>query len=304
MLRNKVHFSDVSHMKKIIFFTLQFLIFIYSTHLWAYMESSGFYELSNYSSASQSSNPPEQESTPETQQTTSEAVSNASTLESSPRPKERPAPQPRLSTSSAPKPAVQPQAEKPATPPAPANYSLTPTDTNGNHAEPLAKLKSCAPIKMILGKKSSRNNKCEDVTIAMSFAPVLMKNLPLCIAEAAKAKGIQRPIKQTNVYNANSYTRRRSASGQWSLHSTGRAFDIYQIDVQFADGTWLRTPMTIASKKDKFYKSFNACWERITKASNRCGFDGLIDCNDNKAHHDHVHLSMPYCPKKSGYSSI
>jgi Extensin-like protein C-terminus len=192
------------------------------------------------------------------------------------------------------------------------SYSMPSRGTNANKGEKLVSLKSCDPIKMILGKKpkSGKVGKCGDVTIAESFAPVLMKNLPICIAEGAKASGIDKPIQSTNVYNADSYSKRKTSSGsRWSLHSTGRAFDIWQIDVMFSDGTTLKTPMTVSSKNKPFYKKFNACWERLikqkmAKINSQCQrFDGLINCTD-KNHQDHVHLSLPYCPRASGYSTI
>lgn len=203
-------------------------------------------------------------------------------------------PQPRPQTT------AKPQTSAPI---ASSDYNLKSLGIKANAGESLSTLKSCGSLKMILGPKKGRTNpKCSDVKIANSFAPLLMKNMSLCIAEGAAAAGINKTIRSSDVYNADAFSKKKVAgSSRWSMHSTGRAFDVYQIDVKFTDGTTLNTPMTIGSKNKPFYKTFNSCWRRL---NNGCDgkLRGLIDCN-NSNHRDHVHLSMPFCPSKAGYSS-
>ncbi len=199
-----------------------------------------------------------------------------------------------------------------ATPAAPAttaqDYTTRRTGSRAAGGEILTRLESCGSLRMILGKKSRRaagRSTCAPLTIAESFVPTLMSQLPTCIREGATAKGINKQIKSSDIYNAGAYGQRSGET--YSMHEAGRGFDIYQIDVTFADGTKLYSPMTISKKNDDFYKGFNKCWERLTSAvmsrmSSRCrNYVGLLDCNDNRAHHDHVHVSLPYCPKKAGF---
>jgi hypothetical protein len=178
--------------------------------------------------------------------------------------------------------------------------------------EALSDVRSCKSLVFIEGVKTSRNRTaCDTLTTAKSFVPTLMRQLPLCIAEGVRASGVSKPIKQTKIYNAGSLRTGRDKSGDLSLHYAARALDIWQIDVIFEDNTALNTPMTVASKKNPFYKKFNDCWERETVSAlrrqypnnRRChNYDGLIDCS-RRDHRDHVHVSMPYCPKKRGYNS-
>jgi hypothetical protein len=187
-----------------------------------------------------------------------------------------------------------------------AQYSLRSLGFKAN-GEPMSHLNSCGKIRMVLGQKRGRQNpSCDPVKIANTFAPMLMKNLPICIAEAVKASGINKTIATTNIFNADSYRDRRAINNgrftnKWSMHSTGRAFDIYQIDVNFTDGSKLETPMTVNSRNRPFYRNFNNCWRQL---NNGCdgSLRGLIDCKDSD-HRDHVHLSMPFCPRRAGYSS-
>lgn len=220
----------------------------------------------------------------------------------------------------APEPEVAPQAEPQittasASAPAPAakpaetekrDYTVNSAGSKA-HGEKLVNLRSCGKLTFISGDKVDGNrSKCDTLLTAESFVSTLMTQMPFCIQEAVIAKGITKPIKKSNIYNGGSI-RTEPAYGDLSLHYKARAIDVWQIDVIFEDGSSLKTPMKIQSKNDVFYKKFNACWERLTKAkmkkiNTQCQrYDGALDCNYNKAHHTHVHLSLPYCPKKTGY---
>lgn len=204
--------------------------------------------------------------------------------------------------------AVPKPANKEAVVPAPKmtsakNYSLRSAGVRGNLGEPLSFLRSCSPIEILTGQS------CEDVKISKNFAPLLMDFLPICVGNAIKTQSNGRSIKKIRIQNAGTHSPRRTkATGKWSLHSTGRAIDISAIDVQLSDGKWIRTPMTIGSRKKSFYQSFNQCWENkmrgyLREINSKCsGYKGIIDCKD-KYHHDHIHLSLPFCPRKSGYST-
>lgn len=200
--------------------------------------------------------------------------------------------------------------------PAPAaptqDYTVRSAGRRAHLQEALSEVRSCNSLVFIEGTKTSRNrNDCDTLTTAQSFVATLMRQLPLCVAEGVRASGITKPIKQTKVYNAGSLRTTPRPSGNLSLHYAARALDIWQIDVIFNDNTTLNTPMTVDSRNKPFYKKFNDCWERETEATmrrlypnnRRChSYDGLIDCSRND-HRDHVHVSLPYCPKKSGYNS-
>ena len=204
-------------------------------------------------------------------------------------------------------------AAAPAAPAEPTrDYSVRSAGRRAYLQEALSDVRSCNSLVFIEGLKTSRNqNDCDTLTTAQSFVATLMRQLPLCVAEGVRASGVTKPIKQTKIYNAGSLRTTPRPSGNLSLHYAARALDIWQIDVVFEDNTTLNTPMTVDSKNRPFYKKFNDCWERETVAALRrqypnnrsChSYDGLIDCSQ-RDHRDHVHVSLPYCPKKSGYNS-
>lgn len=220
-----------------------------------------------------------------------------------PEPEAAPQPEPQMTTASA-----APQAPAKTTEAPKKDYSVKSAGSKAHLGEKLVNIKSCNSIQFITGMKGANQNKCDELKTAESFAGVLMEQLPICIQEGVAAKGINKPIKKSKVYNAGSLRTRTPPRGDLSLHYAARAIDIWNIDVFFEDGTSLKTPMNINSKNDAFYKKFNSCWERLTKErmkkkNSQCQrYDGVIDCAD-RDHRTHVHLSLPYCPKKSGYKS-
>ncbi len=288
-------------MKNTIYLLL--LLLIWNPALsWGYFEiPQGMYESSSSSSPESSSEPYVADDTPSEVKRSEEPVLQTA------------------STSSAKaKLTAKTEPETPAAAPAKGgsffnpSYKMPSTGTKGHKGEKLVNLKSCDQIKMITGEKprSGKEGSCGEVKIAASFVPTLMSQLPICIQEGAKASGKNMPIQKTNIYNAGAFNEKKTKSnGKWSLHSTGRAFDIYQIDVIFNDGSSLKTPMTIKSKKNPFYTSFNKCWSSFMKKKmaaqkSSCGWmDGHIGSED-RYHQQSIHLSLPYCPRLAGYSSI
>jgi hypothetical protein len=276
-------------MKSIFFFSILFFV---GSSLSNASVNNGFYDV-EFSSA------------PATSEVTTPAVEASMAPASAVSPPSRPA---SLTAS------VAAAAAAPAAPAEPTrDYTVRSAGRRAHLQEALSDVRSCNSLVFIEGLKTSRNrNDCDTLTTAQSFVATLMRQLPLCVGEGVRASGVTKPIKQTKVYNAGSLRTGRDNRGNLSLHFAARALDIWQIDVIFEDNTTLNTPMTVASKNRPFYKKFNACWKRETEAALRrqypnnrsChGYDGVIDCR-RRDHHDHVHVSLPYCPKKRGYNSF
>jgi hypothetical protein len=209
-------------------------------------------------------------------------------------------------------PTVAPAAAPAAAAPA-RDFTVSSAGGRADHGEELVNVRSCNSIVFIEGARTNSNRGgCDDLKTARSFVDVLMRQLPICIAEGVRASGISKAIKKTKIYNAGSLRTRPSSGGCRSLHYAARALDIWGMDVIFDDNTSLYTRMHIDHRNRPFYKEFNKCWERETEAlmrrlypnNTRChNYDGLIDCSD-RDHQNHIHASFPYCPKKSGFCSI
>lgn len=291
-------------MKKIIYF-IALVATVFPKSSAGYMEGSGFVQLSTYSSSNNYSTTNAQEEYDKASEAPSEVTQSAA-MESSPRPEARPQPAAKITAASA---APAPKAPVASAPAPTKDYTVRSKGTKAGNGEKLVSLSSCGSIRLISGDKTKKNEgTCDPLVTSESFSKVLMTQMPLCIAEGVKSAGIKTPIKKTNVYNAGSLRTENPGRSRLSLHFAARAIDIWDIDVQFTDGTWLKTPMRVESKNKPFYKSFNACWARLTvaamkKIDPKCdGLSGMIDCRDAN-HRDHVHLSLPYCPKKSGWRS-
>ncbi|MCC6138243.1 MAG: extensin family protein [Bdellovibrionaceae bacterium] len=149
-----------------------------------------------------------------------------------------------------------------------------------------------------------------DIALSEVLVNEMNKDFGKCVQESATAAGMGK-VTDINVSHMGGYRDRRVNNGgrskSWSLHATGRALDIGRIDI-VAGGKTHRIPMTKGTNDgrngragSRFYKTFNACWAKNNK--NSCGTKSILDCNYNSLHHDHVHISLPYCPRKPGIAS-
>lgn len=149
------------------------------------------------------------------------------------------------------------------------------------------------------------------VTLSVEFVKKMNEILPNCVAKAANAAGYSGTVSHIKIENMGGYNNRRMRNGRkMSMHSTGRALDISGFEVTIG-GQKLDVPMTAASyrgggKKKAFYTTFAKCWSEGVK--NRCGNEGVIDCHSgsrslNRLHHDHLHVLLPFCPRKAGIAT-
>lgn len=137
-----------------------------------------------------------------------------------------------------------------------------------------------------------------------------------CVADSARAAGITGTVSNINISHMGGYVDRRVNNGSrragrpWSLHASGRALDIGRIDFTVG-GRSYRVPMTkrthdgrdstLGNQGRLFYRAFSACWSE--KNRNSCGSSPALDCNYNRLHHDHIHIAVPFCPRKPGIAS-
>lgn len=164
-----------------------------------------------------------------------------------------------------------------------------------------------------VGSTSTMSFFPRDLALSEVLVKEMDKNFGKCVQEAANAAGLRGTVTDINVAHMGGHNDRRINNGSrrrnrsWSLHSSGRALDIGRIDFTVG-GKTLRVPMTIGSSRgrngseeSRFYKGFVACWKK--NVVNRCGSKTVLDCNHNRLHHDHVHISVPFCPRKPGIAS-
>jgi hypothetical protein len=144
---------------------------------------------------------------------------------------------------------------------------------------------------------------CRAVKVSDKFADFMSKNIPYCTAKALQAQGLGSNFSKIKIRHMGTYAN-RDARGKRSIsmHATGRAIDLSQMDITLANGRQFKIDMTIGSRNKPFYNAFISCWRAQNAARPGCrrsGLNGAIDCK-NPLHHNHVHLSMPFCPKQPG----
>ncbi|MBY0316757.1 MAG: extensin family protein [Bdellovibrionales bacterium] len=153
------------------------------------------------------------------------------------------------------------------------------------------------------GASSSR---CGPLIFSSRFNSFLMENMPRCVNEALRSEGLP-AASHIHVQNMGSYSYRAArGSSQLSMHATGRSLDISAFNLTLSNGQRVNVPMTIASGNRRFYNAFVQCWRTTIRGTQpgcrNSRVAGAIDCRQ-RLHHDHVHISLPFCPRKPGIIS-
>ncbi len=148
--------------------------------------------------------------------------------------------------------------------------------------------------------------------VTEEFSDYMMKQMPKCVSESLKAQGRNANFKKLTIIGDTYANREIRGGGRMSMHSTGRGIDLVDLNIVLNNGEKYNVDMTRSSfksgKYSKFYKTFVTCWQNANKS--RCaGQSGLtprsgaLDSTYNSLHYAHVHLSMPFCPRKPGIAS-
>lgn len=162
-------------------------------------------------------------------------------------------------------------------------------------------------------------------------------HLHACAEEGLKRVGVTKSIAKVEIHSLGVFTKRRVAgSSVWSNHSLGAAIDLNALGIEFQDGTKdvfavsainpktnrLNSGFSRCSSKcggrrynrtgkalfyDGFYGCIKTKAEEIKTAKRKEGISctgGVLGCDYNGDHADHIHLSVPVCPKPRGVAEI
>ncbi len=162
----------------------------------------------------------------------------------------------------------------------------------------------------------------------------LKQNLHICAEAGLKAIGNRGTIARVDIHSQGVFVKRRVDNNPrkpWSNHSLGAAIDMNNLEIEFADGTKEIYPVAAENLRGrvnpgftrcrknckgqrysrtgraKFYDGFYACMENkiegIKAKGPKCS-GGVLGCDYNSDHANHIHLSVPICPSPRGVATI
>lgn len=165
----------------------------------------------------------------------------------------------------------------------------------------------------LIGNNSSFSNCYEKIVISRAFRDFIANHGHACAQSAAQTTFGQRPQKilfHTSGAGQVSRHRKVSGTGKKSMHATGQAFDLFAVTLQFSGNRTRKVVLhknhtdgsdALERENHGFYWSYVNCWkERVRKHSScNCSASksGTITYLDNSAHHNHIHMSLPFCER-------
>ncbi len=161
-------------------------------------------------------------------------------------------------------------------------------------------------------------------------------NLFDCAFEGLKAVGNTKKIRRIVIGSQGAYARRAICEGcVWSTHSLGTSIDMNHLQIEFTDGSKGIFPTAATDLSGNIYPGFSRCRSecgerRFNKRGSarffvdfrKCMNDriyilktelqrtqgdctgGLLDCDTNADHNNHIHLSVPFCPQPKNTGEI
>lgn len=144
--------------------------------------------------------------------------------------------------------------------------------------------------------------------ISEKYINYFEKNFPKCVkqgfkkAQGANSFGLVGKITFTHEGVAGD---QRHSNG--SYHSINRAMDVAVINVE-SNGK--KYSFDVKNQKrgleQKFFTEFRQCWhDSLVATSDKCpgSFPKGTIGHEDKHHQNHMHISLPFCPGRSGYYS-
>lgn len=126
-----------------------------------------------------------------------------------------------------------------------------------------------------------------------------------CVAQGSQAQGESKEI--ASIYIDHNGVAGDESHSNRSYHSVNRAIDISEIIVTYTDGSKKTFDASNAgSSESQFFSAFRSCWSNSVIEQGRPSScpgsvpKGSIGHEDHD-HKNHMHISLPFCPQKSGY---
>lgn len=165
----------------------------------------------------------------------------------------------------------------------------------------------------LVGNNGSPNNCYNVIVISDEFSRYLSSHGYQCAQQAAqKAFGQQAGKVLFHSSGAGQVRRDRYVSGssRKSMHATGRALDLFAVSLFFNNGVSRKVVLhknqtdgsSVEEKQNhSFYWSYVNCWRDRIKTHSPCNcsqsLSGALTYLQNSAHHNHVHMSVPFCER-------
>lgn len=185
------------------------------------------------------------------------------------------------------------------------------SDSGEKNGEKMVMSGDCTGSLRFLGGKEG----CGKFLISESFAIHMDKHFNKCVAEGSKKSGISSQIKYVELTNVGTFSDRnirnhKGTGSAKSLHAVARAIDFNDIIVHHDGGT---QKFTVGIKpKTDFELAFQMCWSATIPTGANCEpgkeayskgkFYGSLGSEFYQGAFKHLHVSLPYCPKRQGFA--
>lgn len=196
------------------------------------------------------------------------------------------------------------------------------TKASKRNSEPMVTIDNCKGRIRFLRNKSKCVNK---PIISTALAEHMDKHFTKCAQQGLAKIGETSRIDFVELTDVGIFSNRNiinhlgRKSSTKSLHAAARAVDFTELRVTLANGQKrsFKVGRAKASKSEKAFETeFQSCWSTTVKSGSNCttGKKGYKKSNGQKRYYGslgaefyggafaHLHLSLPYCPRRGGYS--
>jgi flagellum-specific peptidoglycan hydrolase FlgJ len=148
------------------------------------------------------------------------------------------------------------------------------------------------------------NARCNKRQISKELLDFMGSNFSDCVEQGSHSYGIKKEVASIHIKHAG-VAGDKNHSGR-SYHAINRAVDISALMVTYKDGSKMSFSGSKQIKQGSFFNKFRSCWSSRLIDANRPAYcpgsepKGCIGHEDSD-HKHHLHISVPFCPKRSDF---
>lgn len=175
-----------------------------------------------------------------------------------------------------------------------------PVTTNDRSAgsirgEPQIYFNACDPAGGMTARYFENRRCTRSRKISRPFHHFLRRNMKSCVQQSTKKDVHHVNLIHVGIAGDKNHTSR-------SLHSVNRAIDIKTFEITYKDGSTEKIHSNQQLVRQDFFQKFAMCWSSAIVSQNSSPCPGSIPKGyvgrESPKHRQHIHISLPYCPRK------